>query len=211
MNIINSLEWRYATKKFNPSKKLSNQQINTLKKAFNLTATSFGLQPVKMIVISDKELQEKFVEHSYYQRQVADASHLLVLCIENDTTTEDINAYFDLEKKVRNIDESVIAGFRKQLIGMYENKSIEEKQLSAIYQAYIILGNLMTVCAVEKIDAIPMEGFVPEKIDELLNLKEKKLKSVLLLPVGFRADDDIMSEMKKVRKPLYETIIEIIK
>lgn len=211
MNIINSLEWRYATKKFNPSKKLSNQQINTLKTAFNLTATSFGLQPVKMIVISDKELQEKFVAHSYYQRQVADASHLLVLCIENNTTSEDINAYFDLEKKVRNIDETVIANFRKQLIDMYHNKSIEEIQLSAIYQTYIILGNLMTVCAVEKIDACPLEGFIPEKIDELLNLKEQNLKSVLLLPVGFRADDDIMSEMKKVRKPINETIIEIIK
>lgn len=211
MNIINSLEWRYATKKFNPSKKLSNQQINTLKKAFNLTATSFGLQPIKMIVISDKELQEKFVAHSYYQRQVADASHLLVICIEDNTTTEDINAYFDLEKKVRNIEEPVIADFRKQLVDMYKNKSIQEIQLSAIYQAYIVLGNLMTVCAVEKIDAIPMEGFVPEKIDALLNLKEKKLKSVLLLPVGFRADDDLMSEMKKVRKPLNETIIEIIK
>jgi len=211
MNIINSLEWSYATKKFNPSKKLSNQQINTLKTAFNLTPTSFGLQPVKMIVICDKELQEKFVEHSYYQRQVADASHLLVLCIEDDTTSKDINAYFDLEKKVRNIDETVISDFRKQLIEMYKNKSIEERQLSAIYQAYIILGNLMTVCAVEKIDAIPMEGFVPEKVDALLNLKEHNLKSVLLLPVGFRADDDIMSEMKKVRKPLNETIIEIIK
>jgi nitroreductase len=211
MNIINSLEWRYATKKFNPTKKLSNQQINTLKTAFNLTATSFGLQPVKMIVISDKELQEKFVEYSYFQRQVVDASHLLVLCIENDTTSKDINAYFDLEKKVRNIDESVIAGFRKQLIEMYQNKSLEEKQLSAIYQTYIILGNLMTVCAVEKIDACPLEGFIPEKIDALLNLNEQNLKSVLLLPVGFRADDDIMSEMKKVRKPVNETIIEIIK
>ena len=211
MNIINSLEWRYATKKFNPSKILSNQQINTLKTAFSLTATSFGLQPVKMIVICDKELQEKFVEHSYYQRQVADASHLLVLCIENDTTSEDINAYFDLEKKIRNVDEEVIAGFRKQLIDMYKNKSVEERQLSAIYQTYIILGNLMTVCALEKIDACPLEGFIPEKIDELLNLKEQRLKSVLMLPVGFRADDDIMSEMKKVRKPLNETIIEIIK
>ena len=211
MNIINSLEWRYAIKKFDSAKKLSNQQIETLKKAFNLTPTSFGLQPIKMIVIENKELQEKFVEHSYYQRQVADASHLLVLCIEDDTTSKDINAYFDLEKKVRNIDETVIADFRKQLLDMYKNKSIEEKQLSAIYQTYIILGNLMTVCALEKIDACPLEGFIPEKIDALLNLKEQNLKSVLLLPVGFRADDDIMSEMKKVRKPLNETIIEIIK
>jgi len=209
MNIINSLEWRYATKKFDPSKKLSKDQIETLKKAFNLTPTSFGLQPVKLIVIQNKKLQEKFVEHCYYQRQVADASHLLVLCIENDTTTEDINAYFDLEKKIRNVDEEVISNFRNQLIEMYKNKSLEEKQLSAIYQTYIILGNLMTVCAIEGIDACPLEGFVPSKIDELLNLEKLNLKSVLLLPVGFRAEDDIMEGMIKVRKPLNETILEI--
>jgi len=210
MNIIKSLEWRYATKKFDPSKKLSNQQIETLKKAFNLTPTSFGLQPLKMIVISNKELQEKFVEHSYYQRQVADASHLLVLCIEDDTTTENINAYFDMEKNIRNVEEEVISDFRKQLISMYDNKTLEEKQQSAIYQTYIALGNLMTVCAIEKIDNCPMEGFVPEKIDELLNLKSLNLKSVLMLPVGYRAEDDVLNGMKKVRKPINETVLEIL-
>ncbi|MDO9593615.1 MAG: NAD(P)H-dependent oxidoreductase [Lutibacter sp.] len=209
MNIINSLEWRYATKKFDPSKKLSVQQIETLKNAFNLTATSFGLQPLKLIVIENKELQEEFVKYCYYQRQVADASHLLVLCIENDTTTDNINAYFDLEKEVRGVSEEVISKFRDQLVAMYKNKTLEEKQLSATYQTYIALGNLMTVCAVEKIDNCPMEGFVPEKIDELLNLSAQNLKSVLLLPVGFRAEDDFMSTMKKVRKPLNETVLEI--
>lgn len=209
MNIISSLEWRYATKKFDPSKKLSTEQIETLKNAFNLTATSFGLQPLKLIIIENKELQEEFVKHCYYQRQVADASHLLVLCIENDTTTDDINAYFDLEKKVRGVSEEVISKFRNQLVDMYKNKTLEEKQLSATYQTYIALGNLMTVCAIEKIDNCPLEGFVPEKIDELLNLPAKNLKSVLLMPVGFRADDDFMSTMKKVRKPLNETVLEI--
>ncbi len=209
MNILKSLEWRYATKKFDPSKKLSNDQIETLKKSFNLTATSFGLQPLKLIVIQNKELQEKFIEISYFQRQVADASHLLVLCIENDTTVEDVNAYFDLEKKTRDISEEVVSDFRNQLIEMYKNKSLEEKQQSAIYQTYIALGNLMTVCAVEKIDNCPMEGFIPEKVDELLKLNSLNLKSVLLLPVGFRAEDDVMNGLKKVRKPLSETIIEI--
>lgn len=209
MNILDSLEWRYATKKFDPSKKLTKQQLETLKKAFNLTPTSFGLQPIKLIVINNKEIQEKFVEHAYFQRQVADASHLLILCIEEDTTTDDINAYFDMEKRIRNIDEKVISDFRKQLIDMYKNKTVEEKQQSAKNQTYIALGNLMTVCAVEKIDTCPMEGFVPEKIDELLNLKNLNLKSVLLLPVGFRAEDDIMNGMKKVRKPLSESIIEL--
>jgi len=209
MNVINSLEWRYATKKFDSSKKLSIQQIETLKKAFNLTATSFGLQPIKMIVIENKELQEKLVKYCYFQRQVADASHLLVLCIENDTTIDDINAYFDLEKEVRGTSEEVISTFRSQLIEMFKNKTLEEKQLSAKYQAYIALGNLMTVCAIEKIDNCPMEGFVPEKIDELLNLPSQNLKSVILLPVGFRAEDDIMATLQKVRKPLYETVLEI--
>lgn len=209
MKIINSLEWRYATKKFDPAKKLSNQQIDTLKNAFNLTPTSFGLQPLKLIVIENKELQEKFIELSYFQRQVADASHLLVICVENDTTTKDINAYFDLEKEIRNVDETVIANFRKQLIEMYANKTAEERKLSAVYQAYIALGNLMTVCAVENIDACPLEGFIPQKVDELLNLKSLNLSSVLLLPVGIRAKDDIMSTLKKVRKPLNEMIINI--
>jgi nitroreductase/dihydropteridine reductase len=209
MNVINSLEWRYATKKFDPSKKLSNQQIDTLKKAFNLTATSFGLQPLKMIVINNKELQEKFIEHSYFQRQVVDASHLLVFCIENDTTSKNIHDYFDMEKEIRGVEEEVISGFRNQLVDMYKNKTIEEKRQSAIYQTYIALGNLMTVCAIEEIDSCPMEGFVPSKIDELLNLKALNLKSVLMMPVGYRAEDDVMTDMIKVRKPINETVIEI--
>lgn len=209
MSVISSLEWRYATKKFNSTKKLSNQQIETLKNAFNLTPTSFGLQPLKLIIIQNNEIQEKLVEYCYYQQQVVEASHVLIICIEKETTVKDINSYFDLEKETREIDESVIAKFRKDLIAMYANKTIEEKQFSAINQAYIALGNLLTVCAIEKIDTCPMEGFIPEKINELLNLNSLNLKSVLLLPVGFRADDDLMSSLKKVRKPIEEIVIEI--
>ncbi|MDD3723283.1 MAG: nitroreductase family protein [Lutibacter sp.] len=210
MNIIESLKWRYATKKFDPSKKLSTQQIDTLKNAFNLMASSFGLQPLKLIIIENEKLKEEFVKYCYYQRQVADASHLLVLCIENDTTTEAINAYFDLEKEIRGTSEEIISKYRNQLINNFQNKSLEEKQISATNQVYLALGNLMVVCAIEKIDACPMEGFMSEKIDELLNLPAQNLKSVLLFPVGFRADDDFMSTMKKVRKPLNETVLEIL-
>ncbi|MDV7185678.1 NAD(P)H-dependent oxidoreductase [Lutibacter sp. TH_r2] len=209
MNIISSLEWRYATKKFDASKKLTSQQIDILKKAFNLTATSFGLQPIKLVVIENKKLQEKFVEPSFNQRQVADCSHLLVICIENDTTSEDINTYFDLEKKTRNISEDTVGAFRKQLLEMYKSWGLEKRQLSAKYQAYIALGNLITVCAVEQIDNCPMEGFIPSKIDEILNLKELNLQSILMLPVGYRAEDDLMNGQKKVRKQLNEVIIDI--
>lgn len=209
MNIIDSLNWRYATKKFDSSKKLSDEQLNTLKQAFNLTATSFGLQPIKLLVISNSELKEKLVPLCYYQEQVAQASHVLAICIEKSTTTADINAYFDLEKEIRGTKEEIISKFRHQLIEMYENKSEEEIQQSAVFQAYIALGNLLTVCAVEKIDSCPMEGFIPKKVDELLKLDEINLESVLLLPVGYRAKDDITNGLKKVRKSLNKTIIEI--
>ena len=191
MNIVNSLEWRYATKKFDSSKKLSNQQIETLKKAFNLTATSFGLQPIKMIVINNKELQEKFVPLSYFQRQVADASHLLVLCIENDTTSADINSYFDLEKKVRGVDETVISDFRKQLVEMYENKTVEERNLSvdevmAALHAGTLLevfgtGTAVTICHISHIGyqgktyelpAIENRDFSNKVNDHLANIRK---------------------------------------
>ena len=209
MNIIQSLEWRYACKKFDSTKLLSTIKINTLTQAFNLTATSFGLQPIKMLVIQNKELQNSLVEHSFGQQQVVNASHLLVICIQDYFTLEDIDAYFDLEKEIRNTPENILKPYRDQLKGIFENKSTIEKQKSAINQAYIALGNLMTVCALEKIDACPMEGFNAQKYDEILDLRKRNLKSVLLLPVGFRAEDDFMSTLKKVRKPINETIINL--
>ncbi|RLD85816.1 MAG: NAD(P)H-dependent oxidoreductase [Bacteroidetes bacterium] len=209
MNIIESLEWRYACKKFDPSKKLTNTQIDTLKNAFNLTPTSFGLQPIKMIVIKEQKLKDKFFPHSYFQEQVKTCSHLLVLCIDTIVDEKTIDNYFDYEKKVRGTTEDVVGTFRKQLKGMYGDMTAEDIERSSVYQTYIALGNLMTVCAVEKIDNCPMEGFVPAKIDEILGLKEKNLKSVLMLPVGIRAEDDIMSGMKKVRKPLKDIVIEL--
>ncbi len=209
MNILESLQWRYACKKFDNTQIIPDDKINILKEAFNLTATSFGLQPIKMILIKNKKLQAELTTHSFNQQQVATASHLLVICIDKDTSPQDIDDNFDREKKIRGTSEEVIASFRKFLKDTYANKSLEEKQQSAIYQAYIVLGNLMTVCALEKIDSCPMEGFNPDKYDEILDLESKNLKSVLLLPIGYRADDDFMSKLKKVRKPLSETIIEL--
>ena len=162
-----------------------------------------------MIVIKNKKLQAELTTHSFNQQQVATASHLLVLCIDKDISPKDIDDSFDREKEIRGTDEEVIASFRKFLKDSYANKSLEEKQQSAIYQTYIALGNLMTVCALEKIDSCPMEGFNPEKFDEVLNLESRNLKSILLLPIGYRADDDFMSKLKKVRKPLSNVIIEL--
>lgn len=207
MDTIDSLRWRYACKKFDESKILSDAQIERLSEAFNLTATSFGLQPIKLLIIKDKEVRKKLVAHSFNQKQVYNASHLFVLCIQDTFTENDIDAYFDLEMKVRATSETVLAPFRKQVKRVFSGKTTSDKHKTAINQAYIALGNLMTICAIEKIDSCPMEGFQPEKYDEVLQLKEHNLKSVLLLPVGMRAKDDFMSKLEKVRKPIEQSVI----
>ncbi len=209
MKTIKALKWRYACKKFDATKKLSSKKIKQLKKAFNLTATSFGLQPIKMLVISNNKIKNALLEHAYFQKQITDCSQLLVLCIDNNIDDTTVDAYFDLEKKTRGTSEEIIGKFRQNLKNSFTNKTAKEKEQEAIYQTYIALGNLMTVCAIEKIDACPMEGFIPNKFDEILKLKSLNLKSILLLPVGYRAKDDFMSKLKKVRKPLNEIVIEI--
>jgi nitroreductase/dihydropteridine reductase len=209
MNSIQSLEWRYACKKFDETKKLSNSQLMTLKNAFNLTATSFGLQPFKLLVIKDQKIKDTLQPLAYFQPQISTCSHLLVLCIETNIDEKIVDSYFDLVHEVRKTPEEILSKFRNQLKEIYTNNTAQAIEQSAIYQTYIILGTLMTVCALEKIDSCPMEGFNAKKFDEILQLEEKNLKSVLLLPVGFRAEDDFMSTQKKVRKPLQEMIIEI--
>ncbi len=209
MDTIDSLRWRYACKKFDNNKQLTDEQIERLSEAFNLTATSFGLQPIKLIIIKDKELRKELVAHSFNQKQVYNASHLFVLCIQDEFTEDDIDAYFDLEIKTRDTAESVLAPFRKQVKNVFSGKSTSDKHITAINQAYIALGNLLTICALERIDSCPMEGFQPAKYDEILGLKERNLKSVLLLPVGIRAEDDFMSKLEKVRKPIEQSVIKL--
>tara|TARA_R110002073_G_scaffold303301_1_gene471609 strand:+ start:256 stop:885 length:630 start_codon:yes stop_codon:yes gene_type:complete len=209
MDTIQQLNWRYATKKFNTSKKLPQNKLDILKQAFNLTSTSFGLQTIKMVIVTNKELRESLVKHSYNQSQVADASHLLVICIQENINDHDVNTYFDSVKTIRNTPGTILEPYRKDLLKSMQKRTVQECQLWSTNQAYIALGNLMTVCAMEGIDACPMEGFVASAYDDLLKLNDKNLKSVLLLPVGYRADDDMFASLKKVRKPIEETVIEL--
>jgi nitroreductase len=209
MNIIDRLKWRYATKKFDASRVLSEDQIDVIKQAFNLTATSFGLQTLRLIVLKNKVIREKLVAHAYYQKQVVDASHLLVICIQNNITSTDVDTHFKNVQTIRETPESVLEPFKNDLKSMMASKSLTEREDWSTKQAYIALGNLMTVCAAEHIDACPMEGFNPAAFDDVLNLKDKNLKSVLLLPVGFRAEDDKFAGFKKVRKQLSDAVIEM--
>ena len=209
MNIIERLEWRYATKKFDETKKLSKDKIDVLKQAFNLTATSYGLQTMKLVIVSDDDNKERLVNLCFGQEQVKKASHVLAICIQTSVNEKDVDDYFDNIIKIRKTPEIILSKYRRELKGFLNSKSDIEIENWCVNQAYIVLGNLMTVCAIEGIDACPMEGFLPDKVDELLGLDKLNLKSVLLLPIGYRAQDDMFADLKKVRKKLSETIVEL--
>ncbi len=208
-NTHDPLQWRYAVKKFDPSRTLPDEQVTRLKEAFNLTATSFGLQPIRMLVIRHPELQEQLVAHTYGQRQVADASHLLVICVETQIEAAFIEAYFNRVKDLRGTSEEILEPYKKALIKRFREMTPEEIRAWAVNQAYLALGNLLTVCAYERIDSCPMEGFVPGGYDAVLGLAGQGLEAVLVLPVGYRAQDDMFSDFKKVRRPLEGSVVTI--
>jgi nitroreductase len=208
-SIIDHLKWRYATKKFDPSKALSPKKVDVLKQAFNLTATSFGLQTITMVIVSNKEIQHELVKFAYNQKQVLEASNVLVICIQENITDDDVDMLFDNTQALRNTPDSILDPYRNNLKQMMKKMSVKERQQWSTNQAFIALGNLMTVCAVEGIDSCPMEGFSADDYDRILNLKSKNLKSVLLLPVGYRANDDLFANLKKVRKSVEESTIEL--
>ncbi len=206
---IEHMEWRYAVKKFDAERSLSVPKVEKLKKAFNLTATSYGLQPIRMVVVQNKTIQEALVTHSYGQEQVAQASHVLVLCIENVIDKDYITAYFEQVAEIRGTSSTILKPFKDSLVANFSQKEVSEVRKWATNQAYLAMGNLLTICAMEKIDSCPMEGFVPQEYDRILQLEEKGLSSVLVMPVGYRAEDDMFADFKKVRKDIKESIIEL--
>lgn len=206
---IKNLEWRYAVKKFDTERTVSEKKIEGLKQAFNLTATSYGLQPITLIVLQNKALQDELVAHSYDQLQIAQASHVLVICIQKIISKDYIIDYFKQVKKIRGTSDTILNPFKDAMVADFSKKNIQEIRQWAKNQAYLALGNLLTICAMEKIDSCPMEGFDPAGYDAVLQLESKDLTSVLVLPVGYRAHDDMFSEFKKVRKDLNDSVIEI--
>lgn len=207
--IIKKLQWRYATKKFDANKKLPKNKLSVLKEAFNLTATSYGLQPLKMVIISEEKMKQDLVAMTMNQNQVKDCSHVLVLCIEEEMTSEYIKTYFNSVEKTRATPRDILAPFESFLTTTFSEKPQEEIANWMAKQAYLALGNLLTICAVEEIDACPIEGFEPPKYDAYLGLEKLGLKSVLVLATGYRAEDDQFSSMKKVRRGVDKVVIEM--
>lgn len=206
---IEKLEWRYATKKFDPTKKLSGKKLNILKNAFNLTATSYGLQPLKLVIVGDEALKSKLMPITYNQPQVRDASHVLILCIEKSIDSDFIVDHYKRVEKERKTPREILDPFEKALIANFSEKEIPEIRQWMANQLYLTLGTLLTVCAVEGIDACPIEGFEPQKYAELLGLDKMDLEPLIVLPVGYRDETDFFINLKKVRRGIDEIVIEI--
>lgn len=209
MDLKEKLEWRYSTKKFDENKPLSEKQINKILQLTNLSASSYGMQPFKMVVTKDQELKKRLVEHSYGQTNVSDSSHLIVFAARTDIDENFIESYVKLISQQRGVSEESLSAYKTMLINYINKKDKDTLQKWAENQIYIALGTLLTACATEKIDACPIGGFIPKDYDEILNLNDKNLKSVVVAVLGYRHKDDKYQHRKKVRRPLSEMVINI--
>ena len=209
MGILENLNWRYATKKMNGTI-VPQDKVDTILEAARLAPSSSGLQPYEIIVISNKELLEKIKPVANGQTQITDCSHLLVFAAWDTYTEDRINEVFKCHSTERNMPESVSDAYRMMLIGAYPNRPAEENYIHAAKQAYISLGIAMAAAAEVKVDATPMEGFDYKALDELLGLKEKGLRTAVILPLGYRDEaNDWLLNLKKVRTPKEKFITEI--
>ena len=203
-NFIEALNWRAATKSFDSEKKLTTEQIQYLLEAFRLTASSYGLQLWKCVVVENNDLRARLRNHAWGQAQITDASHLLVLCRQTNIGTGHVDTYIDLVAQTKNIPAASLEGYANMMKGSITSKSQEDVANWAGKQVYIALGNLMAACAVAGIDSCPMEGFDPQKFNEELGLDEHNLAAQVLLPVGYRTEG---SETAKVRYPLESVVL----
>lgn len=207
-DIVESLKWRYACKAFDPDKKISEKDLTDILESLRLTASSYGLQPWKFIIVENKELREKLVPASWNQKQVQDASHLVVFAAPKKIDEAFINNYIESIATIRKQDISELAGMKKMMMNIAFWEPSAQYQW-AKNQSYIALGNLMTVCAHMKIDTCPMEGFKPAEYDKILGLDKMDLTSLVVCPIGYRSSDDKYIQLAKVRSPIDELVIKI--
>ncbi len=206
---IENQNWRYATKKFNSEKKISNSDLEILKQAIQLSSSSYGLQPYKVLIIENEEIRKQLQPASWGQSQITDASHLLVFASETNVDADYITRYAENMAKTRNIPFDSVKGYADFMIANITSLTPEKQLIWAQKQAYLALGNLLNAAAELKIDVTPMEGFLPEQYNEILGLTEKGLHATLVATIGYRHDEDETQHYAKVRKPiseLFETI-----
>ena len=210
MELLDQLNWRYAAKAMN-GETVAEDKIERILEAARLAPTSSGLQPFEIIVIKNQELKEKIRPEAWNQSVVTDRSHLLVFAAWDNYTVDRINYMFDLTNEIRGFKNEGWENYRQMLLSAYPQKEAEENFNHAAKQAYIALGMAMVAAAYEKVDCTPMEGFSADKVDAILGLREKGLRSTVMLPIGYRAQkEDWLVDLVKVRKPMTDlvTVIE---
>jgi nitroreductase / dihydropteridine reductase len=207
--IIESLNWRYATKIFDQSKNVSEDDINTILESARLSPSSYGGEMWKFIVVKNDFLREKLKEATYGQSQISDASHLIIIAYRTDNEINMTREELERTSKIQNVDIDKLEGLKKMLDNLIASKTKDGSLESWIrLQTYIPLGIMIETAALLEIDATPMEGFQPDKVDEILGLKEKNLKSITMLPIGYRGDDS-HSKRQKVRRN-FDDVVEFI-
>lgn len=209
-DLLQKLQWRYATKKMNPAKAVPREKVERIIEAVRLAASSSGLQPYEIILVTNPRVREKILPIAWNQAQVTDGSHLLVFAAWDNYTPERINTMFDLVNDERGFTSEGWENYRQQLLANYPKRSAEENFQHAARQAYIGLGTALIAAAEEEVDSTPMEGFDSAALDELLDLRSRGLRSVVIMPLGYRADEgDWLVNLKKVRRSRSDFVREI--
>ena len=204
MNYIENLKWRYATKKFDSSKKISSENLEKLKEAIQLSVSSYGLQLYKVIIVENAALREKLKPVSWGQDQITEASHLVVFCNYTEVKDKHVDNFLNMTAKSQDIEVNNLSGY-----GDFMKSKIKEMTTSDLFnwtyrQTYLALGNLLSACAELKIDSCPMEDFEPEKYNEILGLSKQGLNAAVIATIGYRSNEDHTQNRPKVRKPINE-------
>jgi len=211
MTTVNErLAWRYATKKYDATKSVPAEKLERIIEAVRLAPTSSGLQPFELFVVSNADIRAKIRTVAWDQTQITDCSHLLVFAAWDDITADRVNTMFDFTNDVRGFTSEGWENYRQLLLGIVAERGTEANYQAAARQAYIGLGTALIAAAFEEVDATPMEGFDPAAVDEILELKSKNLRSVVILALGYRAaEGDWLVNLKKVRRSRDNFVTEI--
>jgi nitroreductase len=208
-DLIENLNWRYATKIFDSSRVVSEKDVEELLEVLRLSPSSFGLQPWKFIVVESKELREKLMRAAWNQSQVVDASHLFVLARKSEITDGDIERFMNAIVDLRQVTKESLSGYHDVIRGFLHGRDVREKEAWMKDQVYIALGFLLAACAEKRIDSCPMEGFDSAKADAILGLEPLGLKSVVLCPIGYRSSEDSYAFKPKVRYGTDDVVLRL--
>lgn len=208
-NIIDSLKWRYSTQVYDPSKKVSETQLDTILEAARLAPSSYGLQPWRFIVVNNPATRAKLSEAGYGQPKITDASHLIVIAVQEVTNEAMVDEYMKSVAETRKVSLESLAGYKGMIMNVVNSMTPEQLIEWSTRQAYLALGVIIAVASLEGVDSGPMEGFEPAKFDEILGLKKLGLQTKVAVALGFRSDSDKMAKAAKVRFPKNKVVIEV--